>query len=107
LFRLQQVCFDAGSLEASYHVLAAALHAAEDAGKIEGVEAVIAIAEQRQRVLDNTEPAATLSGDEAKKRGTLPLFATLARTGHSVLARLQSVQAVTRSEAERKRREPS
>ena len=61
LFRLQQVCFEAGSLEASYHVLAAALHAAEDAGKTEGIQAVIAIAEHRQGELDSARYAGVLT----------------------------------------------
>jgi hypothetical protein len=101
LFRLQQVCWNADSLEASYHVLAAALHAAEDAGKTEGLQAVIAIA-HRQGELDSAEPAAPLSAEEAKKRGTLPLFATLARTAHAVLARLQTARTLS----ERKARHP-
>jgi hypothetical protein len=107
LIRLQQLCFDAGSVEASYHVPAAAMHAAEDAGKPEGIQAVIAIAEHRQRELDSAEPAAPLSADEAKIRGTLPLFATLARTANAVLTRLQTARTVSERQARRHPSEPS
>lgn len=107
LIRLQQACFEAGSVEASYHTLAAALHAAEDAGMAEGLEAVIAIAEQRQQVLDSAAPAPDLSSSEAGRRGTRPLFGSLVVIGRSMLARQQGESAITKSEAGRQRRKPS
>ena len=106
LIRLQQACFDAGSVEAAYHTLAAALHAAEDAGMTEGVEAVIAIAGQRQEALDSAEPAPELSSGEAGKRRTRPLFSTLVLVGRSSLARTQGDRAVRKSEADRHRPKP-
>jgi hypothetical protein len=81
------------------------MHAAEDAGKPEGIQAVIAIAEHRQRELDSAEPAAALSAEEAKKRGTLPLFATLARTAHAILTRQQTAKTV--SERKSRHQDPS
>jgi hypothetical protein len=36
-----------------------------------------------------------VSADEAKKRGTLPLFATLARTSHAVFTRLQATRTIS------------
>jgi hypothetical protein len=99
LIRLQQACFDAGSVEAAYHTLAAALHAAEDADMTKGVEAVIAIAGQRQQALDSAEPAPELSSGDADKRHTRPLFSTLVRMGRSILARMQGDRAVRKSEA--------
>jgi hypothetical protein len=106
LLQLQQACFEAGSLEAAYHALAAALHAAEDAGMTEGVQAVMAIAEQRQQALDSAEPAQELSSGEASKRRTSPLFGTLVLIGRSILARMQGDRAVRKSEANRARPKP-
>jgi hypothetical protein len=106
LIRLQQACFDAGSVEAAYHTLAAALHAAEDADMTEGVEAVMAIAKQRQQALDSAEPAPELSSGEAGKRRTRPLFSTLVLIGRSILARMQGDRAVRKSEAGRSRPKP-
>lgn len=106
LIRLQQACFDAGSVEAAYHTLAAALHAAEDAGTTEGVEAVMAIAEQRQQALDSADPAPELSSGEASKRRTSPLFSTLVLIGRSILARMQGDRAVRKSAAGRRRPKP-
>jgi hypothetical protein len=106
LIGLQQACFDAGSVEAAYHTLAAALHAAEDAGLTEGVEAVMAIAEQRQQALDSPEPAPELSSGEADKRRTRPLFSTLVLLGRSTLARMRGDRAVRKSEAGRSRPKP-
>ena len=106
LIPLQQACFDAGSVEAAYHTLAAALHAAEDAGLTEGVEAVIAIAGQRQEALDSAKPAPELSSGEADKRRTRPLFSTLVLMGRSSLARMQGDRAVRQSEAGRSRPKP-
>jgi hypothetical protein len=103
LIQLQQICFEAGSVEASYHALAAALHAAEDAGMTSGLEAVIAVAEQRQQALDSAEPAPELSSGEAGKRGTRPLFGSLAVIGRSILARQQGERAVLKSEEGRRR----
>ena len=106
LLQLQQACFEAGSLEAAYHTLAAALHAAEDAGMTRGIEAVIAIAEQRQQALDSAETAQELSSGEAGKRGSRPLFGSLAVIGRSMLARQHGERAVAKSEAGRPRPKP-
>jgi hypothetical protein len=106
LIQLQQACFEAGSIEAAYHALAAAMHAAEDAGMTAGLHRVIAVAEERQQALDSAEPAAELSSSEAGKRGTSPLFATLVTIAKSILARQQGERAVTRSESGRPRPKP-
>jgi hypothetical protein len=82
------------------------MHAAEDARTTEGIEAVIAIAEQRQQALDSAEPAPARASGGAGQGGTRPLFGTLVITGRSILARLQGERAVTRSEAGRHRRKP-
>ena len=82
------------------------MHAAEDAGTTEGVEAVMAIAEQRQQALDSADPAPELSSGEASKRRTSPLFSTLVLIGRSILARMQGDRAVRKSAAGRRRPKP-
>lgn len=90
LLELQQETMDAGNAEASYHILSAALHCAEAANDVAGVETVIQLAGQRQTEIDARRPRHILSTEEAGKRGTTPLFASLTITSQAVRTRLHA-----------------
>jgi len=83
-------CTAAGLVEASYHALAAAMHCAEAASSRKGLELVIRLAQERQRVLDAEHPPHYLSSREARARQTVPPFESLATAGKEIRSRLTS-----------------
>jgi len=103
LVELHHECMSAGSPEAAYHALAAALHCAESASLVSGIRTVITLADSRQGELDTQMPPHILSTRLAASRGTVPLFTSLARTAQAVGARLAAERARSQS-AQRQRR---
>jgi hypothetical protein len=101
LMDLQQECVDAGSFGAAYHVLAGALHCAEAAGDIDALVEVVALAKQRQEEIDGGAPPHALSSAEASRRGTTPLFASLAVTAQAVRIRLHAEEVRAEHETRR------
>src|SRR3712207_5650896 len=83
LMQMHEEAFEAGLFEVSYHLLAAALHAAEELDSVALLEQLGALANSRQAELDQREPAHAISTTSAQARGNSALFATLAATANA------------------------
>jgi len=81
-----------GSYEAGYHVLAAALHCAEEVGSLGLVGEVERMAARHQLEMDALEPPHRLSTAEAQTRGTSPIFTRLSATARAMRVRLRAEQ---------------
>ena len=102
LMRLNSSSYDAGRYEVAYHLLAAALHCAEELCDLQLASSVQARAEQQQAQLDETQPPHPLSSRGARGRGTHPLFATLARTARAAASRIKAQIAQKHADAVRR-----
>jgi hypothetical protein len=96
LMQMQEQAFEAGRFQVAYHLLAAALYAAEELNSIELLEELGALASNRQAELDRKEPAHPISSASAHGRGNSALFATLAKTAGPARGRLAADAAVGR-----------
>ena len=88
LMQMQEQAFREGRFEVSFHLLAAAVHAAEELKDIALLEELAVLANSRQEELDRKEPAHTISTAAAHGRGNSALFATLATTANATRARI-------------------
>jgi hypothetical protein len=96
LMQIHEETFDAGLFEVSYHLLAAALHAAEEANDIERLTQVETLAKQRQAEIDRTQPQHKVSSASANGRGNFALFTSLAAIAGAARGRIAADQAVAR-----------
>jgi len=106
LLRINAAAYEAGRYGVAYHVLAAALHCAEELGDLELATAVQHRAEHQQAELDRTEPAHQLSTVAAMSRGTNALFTSLGRTAHAAATRIKGQIAQEHAGAVRRRHLP-
>jgi hypothetical protein len=97
LMKMQQQTFEAGRFQVSYHLLAAAVHAAEELKRVELFDELAELANSRQEDLDRREPTHAISTASAHGRGNSALFATLATTAHATRARIAADAAVGRA----------
>jgi hypothetical protein len=65
--------------EVAYHVLAAALHAAQDLNDEQRLEEIEVLAHEQMRIVDADVPVSPLSTTAATYRGMVPLWVSLAR----------------------------
>jgi hypothetical protein len=79
LMRINSEAFDAGHYEVAYHALMASLHAAQDAGDVEHLQAVERTAEQQQDRIDADAP----------KHGAMGIFQLAARQASARAAMVQ------------------
>jgi hypothetical protein len=106
LLRINAATYEAGRYEVAYHVLAAALHCAEELADLELVTAVQQRAERQQADLDEVSPAHQLSTRGATGRGTSPLFTSLGRTAHATAIRIKGQLAQEHAGMVRRRHLP-
>jgi len=106
LLRINAGAYEAGRYEVAYHVLAAALHCAEELSDLELATMVQQRAERQQAVLDGAVPAHQLSTTGAAGRGTNALFTSLARTAHAAATRIKGQMAQEHAGAVRRRHRP-
>jgi hypothetical protein len=106
LLRINTDTYQAGLYEVAYHVLAAALHCADELADPELVTAVQELAERQQAELDQGVPAHPLSTTGATGRGTNPLFTSLGRTAHAAAIRIKGQQVQEHAGAVRRRQLP-
>lgn len=93
IVRLNESAVYTGQFEVSYHLLSAALHAAEAAGDRERIEAVIRLAGQQASAID-AEPDRPPSTQHAAQRDSTPLFESLAATARTKLARIDARRVI-------------
>jgi hypothetical protein len=83
-----------GQFEVAYHLLAAALHAAQDAGDVVGIEQIIALAEQQESAVDAIDPSHSMSSERAHQRGNPSLYQSLISTANAKRAQLDAEQVI-------------
>ena len=96
LMQMQQQAFAAGRFEVAYHLMAAAVHAAEELNRVELLDDLEALASSRQKELDQGTPSHTISTAAAHGRGNSPLFSTLATTAAAARGRIVADAAIGR-----------
>jgi hypothetical protein len=96
LMQMQERAFEAGRFHVSYHLLAAAVHAAEELKRVELLDELVELANRRQEDLDRREPMHAISTASAQGRGNSALFATLATTANATRARIAADAAIGR-----------
>ena len=90
---LNRSAADARQFEVAYHLLAAALHAAEVSGDKGQIEEVIQLARQQGSAVDSA-PNHPLSTVNARKRGNTPLYASLIAMARGKLERIDSQRLI-------------
>jgi hypothetical protein len=107
LLRINATTYRAGLYQVAYHVLAAALHCADELADLDLATAVQQRAEQQQADLDDVAPVHLLSTKGASGRGTSPLFTSLGRTAHATASRIKGQHAQEHAGAVRRRHLPA
>ena len=96
LLQLHNDTFEAERYELSYHVLAAALHAAEELNSVELLTHVQTVAAKRQAEIDRLQPEHRISSEAAKARGNFALFTSLANIAVAARGRIAADQTLER-----------
>jgi len=96
LMELHEQLFSEERFEAAYHVLAAALHIAEELD-LERLSSVGRLSTARQAEIDRTNPGHSISSASSNRRGNTPLYATLALTARAATGKIRAAQALQRS----------
>jgi len=97
LLEMHQAAFENRRFDVAYHLLAAALHAAEELQSAERLSAVETLAEERQRALDAQEPVHRLSTSSANHRGSVPQYTALVGIAHAIRGRMVAESARERA----------
>jgi hypothetical protein len=99
LLQMHDEAFEAGRFDLSYHLLAAALHAAEEMEDFARLTAIQVTAEQRQQTLDDRKPAHHMSTASARERGnTAAQYTALSSIAGAVKGRMAAHHAVGRGQ---------
>jgi hypothetical protein len=96
IMQMQDQAFAAGRYEVAYHLMAAAMHAAEELNRVDLLENLEALAMTRQSEIDKTAPAHAISSASAHGRRNSALFANLATTAAAARGRLAADSVVRR-----------
>jgi hypothetical protein len=96
LMQMHEDTFAAGLFEVSYHLMAAALHAAEEVNNLDLITQVELQATQRQADIDRSQPHHKVSSASAAGRGNFALFTALSATAGAARGRIAADQAVAR-----------
>jgi hypothetical protein len=79
-----------GEYEVAYHLLMAALHAADYAKNFQVLERIAALAREQAEAIERTQPPHQLSRSHAQMRGQTALYDSLGAHVEAVRLRLQS-----------------
>ena len=96
IMQMHDQAFAAERYEVAYHLLAAAMHAAEELKSVDLLERLEAMALTRQSEIDETAPGHTISSGSAHRRGHSALFANLATTAAAARGRIAADSVVAR-----------
>jgi hypothetical protein len=99
---MHEEAFAEGRLELGYHVLAAALHAAEEIDSLDPLAEIGRLAEQRQREVDSMRPEHRLSSHSARRRGNPAQYTALAAIAAAAQGRIKADRVLSRSLGTRK-----
>jgi hypothetical protein len=101
LLALHEEAFNAERFDVGYHVLAAALHAAEEIENLELLEEVGQLAQDRQKKIDGVKPQHRMSTTAALKRGNPAQYTSLVNIAAAARGRLKADQALLRNQRAR------
>lgn len=97
LLEMHQNAAEAGRPELGYHLLAAALHAAEELGSLERLAHVRQLAKDCQKELDAARPEHRLSSGAAQRRGNTAQYTALAAIAAAASGRISADRTLKRS----------
>jgi hypothetical protein len=103
LIDLHEAAFQSGRYELGYHLLAAALHAAEDLDDLDLLSDLGKLAQEAQTEIDRQSPTHRLSSTAAKKRGNPAQYSSLVAIVAAVKGRITADRALQRSQRSRGR----
>ncbi len=89
LVTLSEEAAASGQFEVAYHVLMAALHAAERESRTDAVERISRIAAIQEKAIEAQQPPHPLSQAAAARRGTESVYSTLQTHAEAVRLRIQ------------------
>ena len=93
LMELHRQLFATERYEAAYHVLAAALHVAQEVEDIERLGNIERLARSRQADVDAALPVHPMASVSARRRGNPAMYQTLALTAKSAGGRVRADRA--------------
>lgn len=93
LLELSREAAQIGEYEVAYHAIMAALHAAETARSLSGVERIIRLAEEQENAIEGQSPPHHLSSAQAQRRGTHSVYRSLPAHADAVRLRLKAAGA--------------
>jgi hypothetical protein len=88
--------FAAERFEAAHHVLAAALHVAEEMSSTERLSDIQRLSEERQAEIDRIQPVHAISTTSSATRGSIARFTSLAGTARATSGRINATRALQR-----------
>jgi hypothetical protein len=88
LLEMYRTAFAERRFEISHHLLAAALHAAEESRDLAGLAQVEKLAAESQSTIDRSQSSSTMSSESSGGRGNISRFTALAATARAVRGRL-------------------
>jgi hypothetical protein len=88
LLEMYRTAFGERRFEISHHLLAAALHAAEEASDLTGLAQVEKLAAESQSAIDRNQSSVAMSSESSGSRGNVARFTALAATARAVRGRL-------------------
>jgi hypothetical protein len=103
LLEIHNQAFEAERFELGYHVLAAALHAAEELNDNDLLTEVGRLAEERQKKIDAITPQHRLSSSSAHRRGNPSQYNSLVTIAAAAKGRINADHALGRSQRARGR----
>ena len=103
LMEIHNQAFEAGRFELGYHVLAAALHAAEELNDADLLTEVGELAQHRQKKIDAIQPEHRLSSNSAHRRGNPSQYNALVTIAAAAKGRIAADHALERSQRARGR----
>ena len=89
LIALNREAFEAGNYTTAYHILAAALHEAQEPHSAQRLFRVQHVADEQLGWIDYVDPECEHSTSSAEARGQPSLFATLASQAHAKFLLIQ------------------
>jgi hypothetical protein len=101
LITLHNEAFNAARYDVGYHVLAAALHAAEEMESLELLGEVGQLAEESQKSIDALKPQHRMSTSSALKRGNPAQYTALVNIAAAARGRIKADTALLRSQRAR------
>ena len=90
LLQLSREAAQIGEYEVAYHAIMAALHAADRARSLSGIDRIMRLAEEQENAIESEAPPHRLSSAQARRRGTHSVYQSLPVHAEALRVRLKS-----------------